>query len=105
MTAALADSTLKRLEVDSLGLDASDHRYLRFIVEHYQGGPVGVETIAAALSEQRDAIEETIEPYLLQIGFVHRTPRGRMLSMTAYKHLGLTAPKRNPEQLGLLESE
>ncbi len=105
ITDKLADTTLKRLEVDALGLDASDRRYLMFIVDHYGGGPVGVETIAAALSEARDSIEETIEPFLLQLGFVQRTPRGRVLSMTAYKHLGLTAPKRLPEQLGLLDSD
>lgn len=88
----LADHALKRLEVDELGLDSADHRYLRYIAEHYQGGPVGVETIAAGLSEQRDAIEETIEPYLLQIGFIQRTPRGRMLTQGCFKHLGLKPP-------------
>ena len=71
---AMADASLKRLEVDMEGLDASDHRYLKFIAEHYAGGPVGVETVAAGLSEHRDAIEETVEPYLMQCGFVHRTP-------------------------------
>jgi len=85
----LADSSLKRLEVDELGLDSADHRYLRYIADHYQGGPVGVETIAAGLSEQRDAIEETIEPFLLQVGFIQRTPRGRMLTISCFKHLGL----------------
>jgi Holliday junction DNA helicase RuvB len=90
--ARLADHALKRLEVDALGLDSADHRYLRYIAEHYQGGPVGVETIAAGLSEQRDAIEETIEPYLLQIGFIQRTPRGRMLTQGCFAHLGLKAP-------------
>ena len=105
ITAKQADATLVKLEVDKQGLDASDHRYLRFIAEHYQGGPVGVETIAAALSEQRDSIEETIEPYLLQLGFIQRTPRGRVLTATCYKHLGLAAPKRPVEQLGLLEGE
>lgn len=88
----LADHALKRLEVDGLGLDSADHRYLRYIAEHYQGGPVGVETIAAGLSEQRDAIEETIEPYLLQVGFIQRTPRGRMLTGGCFRHLGLPAP-------------
>jgi len=88
----LADESLRRLEVDAIGLDSADHRYLRYIADHYQGGPVGVETIAAGLSEQRDAIEETIEPYLLQVGFIQRTPRGRMLTHTAFKHLGLKAP-------------
>jgi Holliday junction DNA helicase RuvB len=103
VTAAQADATLKRLEVDSLGLDSSDHRYLKFIAEHYQGGPVGVETIAAALSEQRDSIEETIEPFLLQLGFIQRTPRGRVLTLTCYQHLKLKAPSKMPEQLGLLD--
>lgn len=99
----LADHALLRLEVDAQGLDASDHRYLRFIVDHYQGGPVGVETIAAGLSEARDSIEETIEPYLLKLGFVARTPRGRVLSDSAYKHLGMAAPKTLSSQLGLLD--
>ncbi len=105
ITAKMADTTLQRLEVDSLGLDASDRRYLNFIAEHYNGGPVGVETIAAALSEARDTIEETIEPFLLQLGFIQRTPRGRMLTATAYKHLGLKAPKLQTPQLGLLDDE
>jgi holliday junction DNA helicase RuvB len=88
----LADQSLKRLEVDALGLDSADRRYLHYIADHYQGGPVGVETIAAGLSEQRDAIEETIEPYLLQIGLIQRTPRGRMLSHSCFSHLGLKPP-------------
>jgi Holliday junction DNA helicase RuvB len=88
----LADSALKRLEVDAIGLDSADHRYLRYIADHYQGGPVGVETISAGLSEQRDAIEETIEPYLLQVGFIQRTPRGRMLTQSCFAHLGLKPP-------------
>lgn len=88
----LADQSLRRLEVDGLGLDSADHRYLRYIADHYQGGPVGVETIAAGLSEQRDAIEETIEPYLLQVGFIQRTPRGRMLSHSCFRHLGINPP-------------
>lgn len=98
---ALADSSLKRLDVDMLGLDASDHRYLRFIAEHYQGGPVGVETIAAGLAEQRDSIEETIEPFLIQCGFIQRTPRGRLLTRKAFSHLGMTPPKILPTQLDL----
>ncbi len=98
----LADQSLRRLEVDSLGLDSADHRYLRYIAEFYQGGPVGVETIAAGLSEQRDAIEETIEPYLLQVGFLQRTPRGRMLTPGCFKHLGLKAPAQ--AALPLLEN-
>ncbi len=88
----LADGALKRLEVDEAGLDSADHRYLRYIADHYSGGPVGVETISAGLSEQRDAIEETIEPYLLQIGFIQRTPRGRMLTQSCFKHLGIKPP-------------
>ena len=89
----LADHALTRLEVDHSGLDSADRRYLRYIAEHYAGGPVGIETIAAGLSEQRDAIEETIEPFLLQQGFIQRTPRGRMLSQSAWKHLGLPVPQ------------
>jgi Holliday junction DNA helicase RuvB len=102
--AAMADNALTRLEVDRSGLDSNDHRYLRFIAEHYSGGPVGVETISAGLSEQRDAIEETIEPYLLQQGFLQRTPRGRMLTSLAFKHLGLAAPAAIPSQLSLLDT-
>jgi Holliday junction DNA helicase RuvB len=84
-----ADTALNRLEVDRAGLDGNDYRYLNFIAHNYGSSPVGVETIAAALSEQRDAIEETIEPYLLQIGFVQRTPRGRVLTTQAMAHIGL----------------
>lgn len=91
--AQLADRSLLRLEVDALGLDASDRRYMRFIADHYNGGPVGIETIAAGLSEQRDSIEETIEPFLIQLGMIHRTPRGRVLTAGAFAHLGLKAPK------------
>ena len=87
-----ADKALRRLEVDSLGLDALDHRYLKCIAVNFGGGPVGIETIAASLSEPRDAIEEIIEPYLIQQGFVNRTPRGRILTPHAFKHLGLMAP-------------
>ena len=89
----LADRALTRLQVDNLGLDGADRRYLTLLAENYGGGPVGVETIAAALSEPRDAIEEVIEPYLLQQGLILRTPRGRMLGSKAWRHLGLEAPK------------
>ncbi len=89
----LADSSLTRLGVDDLGLDGADRRYLRMLAENYAGGPVGVETIAAALSESRDAIEEVVEPFLLQQGLVQRTPRGRMLGQKAWTHLGMRAPK------------
>lgn len=87
-----ADKALRRLEVDSLGLDALDHRYLKCIAINFGGGPVGIETIAASLSEPRDAIEEIIEPYLIQQGFVNRTPRGRILTPHAFRHLGLVTP-------------
>jgi Holliday junction DNA helicase RuvB len=83
----LADFALNQLEVDAMGLDSNDYRYLRFIADNYDGGPVGIETISAALAEQRDAIEETIEPYLLQIGFVQRGPRGRVLTLQARSYL------------------
>jgi Holliday junction DNA helicase RuvB len=100
--AATADKALLRLEVDTRGLDAMDRRYLRAIAEHYGGGPVGVETMAAALSDQRDVLEEVIEPYLMQQGFVQRTPRGRMLTEIAYRHLDLPVPTSLPGQLDLL---
>ena len=92
LTRALADSALTRLGVDRLGLDGADRRYLRLIAEHYNGGPVGIETLAAALSEARDGLEEVVEPYLLQQGLVQRTPRGRMLGPRAWAHLGLPPP-------------
>ncbi|MCW9002949.1 MAG: Holliday junction branch migration DNA helicase RuvB [Rhodospirillales bacterium] len=94
VNAHLADAALDRLEVDHMGLDAMDRRYLGCIAENYSGGPVGVETLAAALSEQRDTIEEVIEPYLIQRGLLMRTPRGRMLTENAYRHLGLAAPAK-----------
>jgi len=90
--AKAADAALQRLEVDRLGFDAMDRRYLSIIAENYGGGPVGVETLAAALSEQRDVLEEVIEPYLIQQGLLQRTPRGRMLADAGYRHLGLNAP-------------
>lgn len=89
---AAADSALNKLEVDKSGLDIMDRRYLLLIAQNYGGGPVGVETLAAALSEQRDMLEEVIEPYLIQQGFLQRTPRGRVLTDPGFKHLGLTAP-------------
>jgi Holliday junction DNA helicase RuvB len=90
----IADSALTRLGVDTLGLDGADRRYLNLIAENYQGGPVGIETIAAALAEPRDALEEVIEPFLLQQGLIARTPRGRMLAHKGWAHLGLDAPKQ-----------
>ena len=103
--AKLADAALTRLEVDARGLDAFDRRYIKLIAENYSGGPVGIETIAAALGEPRDAIEEIVEPYLLQQGFVQRTPRGRMLAGAAYAHLGLPQPARDPSQIGLFADD
>jgi holliday junction DNA helicase RuvB len=99
--AKIADGALSQLEVDGRGLDALDHRYLRLIAVNYGGGPVGVETIAAGLSEPRDAIEEIIEPYLLQQGFIARTPRGRLLTAQAFAHLGLPLPAQPPTQFPL----
>ena len=98
----LADRALLNLEVDSRGLDAMDHRYLRAIAVNFGGGPVGVDTIAASLSEARDAIEEIIEPISIQQGFVNRTPRGRMLTPHAFRHLGLAVPERPDIQQGRL---
>jgi Holliday junction DNA helicase RuvB len=92
LTQAMADSALTRLGVDHLGLDGADRRYLQLIAENYAGGPVGIETLSAALSESRDSIEEVIEPYLLQQGLIARTPRGRMLAHKGWTHLGLAAP-------------
>ncbi|HAH11389.1 MAG TPA: Holliday junction branch migration DNA helicase RuvB, partial [Alphaproteobacteria bacterium] len=90
--AVAADAALRRLEVDARGLDGFDHRYLRLIAEAFGGGPVGAETLSAALGEPRDAIEEIVEPYLIQQGFVQRTPRGRMITALAFQHLGLAVP-------------
>ncbi|HVX99797.1 MAG TPA: Holliday junction branch migration DNA helicase RuvB [Pseudorhodoplanes sp.] len=101
---AIADKALGALEVDSAGLDAMDRRYLNVIALNYGGGPVGVDTLAAALSEPRDAIEDIIEPYLIQKGFVQRTPRGRLLTSHAFRHLGLAEPARDPAQFGLFAS-
>src|SRR5471032_1721000 len=97
----IADRALGELEVDSSGLDAMDRRYLTTIAVSYGGGPVGVDTMAAALSEPRDAIEDIIEPFLIQKGFIQRTPRGRLLTSHAFKHLGLQEPARDPSQVGL----
>ena len=90
--AKIADEALIRLEVDNIGLDQLDRRYLNMIARNFGGGPVGIETIAAGLSEPRDAIEDIIEPYLIQQGFLQRTPRGRVLTTIAWQHLGLTVP-------------
>jgi Holliday junction DNA helicase RuvB len=100
VTKQLADSALTRLGVDHLGLDSADRRYLKLIADHYQGGPVGIETLSAALSESRDSLEEVIEPYLLQQGLIQRTPRGRMLAQKAWTHLGMAAPKKPTDLFG-----
>jgi Holliday junction DNA helicase RuvB len=99
---ATADAALNRLEVDRLGLDGMDRRYLRRIAEHHAGGPVGVETLAAALAEARDTLEDVIEPFLIQEGLVLRTSRGRMLGEPGWRHLDLPMPPRQPDQLDLL---
>ena len=99
---AAADVALNRLEVDRLGLDAMDRRYLLRIAEHHAGGPVGVETLAAALAEARDTLEDVIEPFLIQEGLVLRTSRGRMLGEPGWRHLDLPQPSRTPDQLDLL---
>jgi Holliday junction DNA helicase RuvB len=102
ITRAIADDSLTRLEVDALGLDAMDRRYLTMIADIYKGGPVGVETLAAGLSEPRDTVEEVIEPYLIQLGLVARTARGRCLNERAWQHLGMTPPTGG--QQGLFDS-
>ncbi|MBN9232456.1 MULTISPECIES: Holliday junction branch migration DNA helicase RuvB [Phyllobacteriaceae] len=102
----VADDALSRLEVDALGLDQLDRRYLSMIAMNFGGGPVGIETIAAGLSEPRDAIEDIIEPYLIQQGFIMRTPRGRVLTANAWKHLGLEVPRElNQQQINLFQEE
>ncbi|MBK8769241.1 MAG: Holliday junction branch migration DNA helicase RuvB [Rhizobiales bacterium] len=103
--ATAADSALRALDVDHAGLDALDHRYLNCIALNFGGGPVGIDTIAASLSEGRDAIEDVVEPYLLQLGFLNRTPRGRLLTHHAFKHLGLAVPNRTEITQGILPLE
>jgi Holliday junction DNA helicase RuvB len=93
ISAQLADTALGRLEVDKRGLDGLDRRYLTVVAEKFIGGPVGIETLAAALGEPRDALEDIVEPFLIQLGFVNRTPRGRVLMPAAFEHLGLNVPK------------
>ncbi|HUN44083.1 MAG TPA: Holliday junction branch migration DNA helicase RuvB [Acetobacteraceae bacterium] len=102
---AVADAALNRLEVDRLGLDAMDRRYLRRIADHHAGGPVGVETLAAALAEARDTLEDVVEPFLIQEGLVLRTSRGRMLGEPGWRHLGLVPPPAIPGQLDLLRDD
>lgn len=101
VTRAVADKALGLLDVDPIGLDQMDRRYLTTVAINFGGGPVGIETIAASLSEPRDAIEEIIEPFLLQQGFIQRTPRGRLLTPHAFRHLGMPEPSREAAQFGL----
>jgi len=95
----LANKSLFELGVDPIGLDSNDTRYIRFILDNFAGGPVGIETIAAGLSEQKDSVEETIEPYLIQIGFLQRTPRGRVLARKCFEHFGVTPTKTEEDLL------
>ncbi len=101
----LADRALTQLEVDKRGLDRLDHRYLRVMAEKFIGGPIGIDTMAAALGEPRDALEDIVEPFLIQLGFVNRTPRGRMLMPVAFAHLGLDAPRSVHEAADLFDKE
>jgi Holliday junction DNA helicase RuvB len=101
VTAKVADAALTRLEIDQLGLDAMDRRYLTMIATTYKGGPVGVETLAAGLAEPRDTVEEVVEPYLIQLGLVARTARGRCLNDAGWRHLGLAPPSGG--QVGLFD--
>ncbi len=105
ITRDIADKALRLLDVDTIGLDTMDRRYLNTIALSFGGGPAGIETIAASLSEPRDAIEDIIEPFLIQRGFVERTPRGRVLTPHAFRHLGLSEPVRETTQLGLFAGE
>lgn len=105
VTRAVADKALGLLDVDAIGLDQMDRRYLTTVALNFGGGPVGIETIAASLSEPRDAIEEIIEPFLLQQGFIQRTPRGRLLTPHAFRHLDLPEPSREGAQFGLFGEE
>ena len=99
----ISDTALKRLDVDDYGLDMFDRRYLSCIVKNYNGGPEGIDTLAAALSEERDTIEEVVEPFLLKLGFLQRTPRGRIISPSGYKYLGIKTPSKQVKQYELLE--
>lgn len=102
VNAKAADAALQRLDVDVLGLDAMDRRYLTCIAEYYGGGPVGVDTLSAALAEERDTLEDVVEPFLIQRGLLQRTPRGRVLADSGYRHLGLSVPKREAAQFDML---
>jgi len=98
LTPAIVDAALEILQIDAMGLDSLDRDYLHALIKHYDGGPAGIEAIAATMGHERDTLEDVVEPYLLQIGFVIRTPRGRAARPAAYEHLGLTAPKRAQDE-------
>lgn len=97
ITGELADMALSKLEIDKLGLDASDKRMIKTVIEHYDGGPVGLDTLAATIGEESDTIEDVYEPYLMQIGFINRTPRGRMVTKRAYDHFGIPYGRKKEE--------
>ncbi len=101
----LADDALNRLEIDNLGLDSNDKRMLMTVIEHYGGGPVGLDTLAATINEERDTIEDVYEPYLIQIGFINRTPRGRVVTPTAYEHFGVPYGNGNNNRNGKLDMD
>ncbi len=103
LTPRTVDAALDILQIDTLGLDNLDRAYLHALIRHYDGGPAGIEAIAATMGHERDTLEDVVEPYLLQIGFVIRTPRGRVARPTAYEHLGLTVPQRAPDEPTLFE--
>ena len=103
MTPAVVDATMEILQVDELGLDSLDRAYLTALIKHYDGGPAGIEAIAATMGHERDTLEDVVEPYLLQLGFVIRTPRGRVARPKAYEHLDLAAPKRPADEPTLFE--
>ena len=100
-----ADRALIQLDVDKSGLDAIDRKYLNVIIEKYQGGPVGLDTLSAVLSEQKDMIEEVIEPYLLQRGLIQRSSRGRFVSSAGWRHLGLAPPNHAQEQTDMMNAQ
>jgi Holliday junction DNA helicase RuvB len=103
LTPKVVDAALDILQIDVLGLDSLDREYLMTLIKHYDGGPAGIEAIAASMGHERDTLEDVVEPYLLQLGFVIRTPRGRAVRPAAYEHLGMKTPKRAGDALGLFD--
>lgn len=103
LTPVIVDAALDILQIDALGLDSLDRAYLNALIQHYDGGPAGIEAIAATMGHERDTLEDVVEPYLLQIGFVIRTPRGRLARPTAYAHLNLPAPRQPADESSLFE--